>query len=84
MLLGVMLLYVGAVLCVNGIWLYGQARAAKLAPARATPRGEPGGGAIEAQPAAAAVEAHPTFIQTARLRFSTSSRASSAWPLQPP
>ncbi len=63
MLLGVMLLYVGAVLCVNGIWLYGQARAAKLAPARATPRGEPGGGAIEAQPAAAAVEAHPTFIQ---------------------
>jgi putative amide transporter protein len=33
MLLGVMLLYVGAVLLVNGIWLVGQARAAALAPA---------------------------------------------------
>jgi hypothetical protein len=32
MLLGVMLLYVGAVLCVNGIWLIGQARAAELSP----------------------------------------------------
>ncbi len=52
MLLGVMLLYVGAVLCVNGIWLYGQARAA----------GAYGGG-VEAGPAAAAVQAHPTFIQ---------------------
>jgi hypothetical protein len=29
MLLGIMLLYVGAVLCVNGIWLVGQARAAE-------------------------------------------------------
>lgn len=35
MLLGVMLLYVGAVLVVNGIWLIGQARAAALAPAGA-------------------------------------------------
>jgi putative amide transporter protein len=33
MLLGVMLLYVGVVLIVNGIWLVGQARAAALAPA---------------------------------------------------
>jgi hypothetical protein len=33
MLVGVMLLYVGAVLVVNGIWLVGQARAAALAPA---------------------------------------------------
>ena len=33
MLLAVMLLYVGAVLLVNGIWLVGQARAAELAPA---------------------------------------------------
>jgi hypothetical protein len=32
MLLGVVLLYVGAVLLVNGIWLFGQARAAALAP----------------------------------------------------
>jgi putative amide transporter protein len=49
MLLGVMLLYVGAVLCVNGIWLIGTARATAL--------GEGGGTAT------AAVEAHPTFIQ---------------------
>jgi hypothetical protein len=53
MLLGVVLLYVGAVLVVNGIWLLGQARAAE---ARPTPTA--GGGA-----AAAAVEAHPTFIE---------------------
>lgn len=33
MLLGVMLLYVGAALVMNGIWLFGQARAAQLAPA---------------------------------------------------
>ena len=33
MLLAVMLLYVGAVLLVNGIWLVGQARAAEPAPA---------------------------------------------------
>jgi hypothetical protein len=60
MLLGVMLLYVGAVLCVNGIWLVGQARAeslAKLAPAAPT------GGAAEARPSAAGIEAHPTFLQ---------------------
>jgi hypothetical protein len=47
MLLGVMLLYVGAVLVVNGIWLFGQARAAALAP----------GG--DAGPAAA----HPTLLE---------------------
>jgi hypothetical protein len=45
MLLGVVLLYVGAVLIINGIWLVGQARTAA------------GGGA------AAAAEAHPTFLQ---------------------
>ena len=33
MLLAVVLLYVGAVLGVNGIWLIGQARAAAAAPA---------------------------------------------------
>ena len=47
MLLGVVLLYVGVVLIVNGIWLIGQARA----PAAA------GGEEV------LAAEAHPTFIQ---------------------
>jgi putative amide transporter protein len=50
MLLAVVLLYVGAVLAINGIWLLGTARAAKLAPA---PAGVPG----------EAVTAHPTFIE---------------------
>ena len=62
MLLGIVLLYVGAVLLVNGIWLLGQARAAQFetapsehagagataAEARALPRGNP--------------EDHPTWI----------------------
>lgn len=67
MLLGVMLLYVGAVLIVNGIWLIGQARAAELALAQ--PAAATDGGAAESVGAArepavpAAVEAHPTFIQ---------------------
>ncbi|MCW2998642.1 MAG: transporter [Solirubrobacterales bacterium] len=52
MLLGAVLLYVGAVLCINGIWLYGQARVA--APARGGAEGA--GGAV-------AVDADPTFIQ---------------------
>src|SRR5919106_878104 len=47
MLLGVVLLYVGVVLIVNGIWLIGQARA-------------PAAAGVEAVVAA---EAHPTFIQ---------------------
>jgi putative amide transporter protein len=38
MLLGVVLLYVGAVLIVNGLWLVGQARAAEVEP---TARAEP-------------------------------------------
>jgi putative amide transporter protein len=42
MLLGVVLLYVGAVLIVNGIWLLGQARAATA--------GEGGSAAVEAHP----------------------------------
>ena len=50
MLLGVVLLYVGAVLVINGIWLVGQARAARLEPA-------PAGGPTED------VTAHPTFIE---------------------
>jgi hypothetical protein len=33
MLLGVVLLYVGAVLCINGIWLVGQARASRAGDA---------------------------------------------------
>ena len=42
MLLGVVLLYVGVVLIVNGIWLVGQARAAEAAPA--------GGGTVATNP----------------------------------
>lgn len=58
MLLAVMLLYVGAVLVVNGIWLIGQARAAEGArqPAKAA-------GDREAAPPALAVEEHPSFMQ---------------------
>jgi hypothetical protein len=69
MLLGVMLLYVGAVLIVNGIWLIGQARAAEVASAGPpVPEGPPGGapesaGARRESAVPAAVEAHPTFIQ---------------------
>ena len=69
MLLGVVLLYVGAVLVVNGIWLVGQARAASAAarvPARATAgnaaAGQELGGEIVAQPPPRA-EASPLFIQ---------------------
>jgi hypothetical protein len=47
MLLGMVLLYVGAVLAVNGIWLIGQARVAGAGD---------GGGTV-------AADAHPTFIQ---------------------
>jgi len=50
MLLGVVLLYVGAVLVINGIWLVGQARAANLPPS------------VDGGPADAAA-AHPTFIE---------------------
>jgi hypothetical protein len=50
MLLGIMLLYVGAVLGVNGIWLIGQARAAERstvrAPARRRERVAAGVGAV--------------------------------------
>jgi hypothetical protein len=52
MLLGVVLLYVGVVLIVNGLWLLGQARAAEAKP---TPTAG-GGGAV-------AVESHPTYIE---------------------
>lgn len=61
-MLGVMLLYVGAVLIVNGIWLIGQARAVELAPAARA-------GDLDAEqaarpaPDASLAEAHPTFIQ---------------------
>ena len=50
MLLGLVLLYVGAVLVINGIWLVGQARAANLAPAG-------GDGPVDV------AAAHPTFIE---------------------
>jgi putative amide transporter protein len=52
MLLGVVLLYVGVVLIVNGIWLLGQARVA----AAAAPTGAGGGAAV-------AAESHPTFLE---------------------
>jgi putative amide transporter protein len=70
MLLGIVLLYVGAVLVVNGIWLIGQAMAAEASPAPARgPRegaagveaaGGPGQGTATA---AATAEASPVFIQ---------------------
>jgi putative amide transporter protein len=53
MLLGVVLLYVGVVLIVNGIWLLGQARVAQAA---AAPAGAGGGAAV-------AAESHPTFLE---------------------
>jgi hypothetical protein len=61
MLLGMVLLYVGAVLVINGIWLVGQARAAAPAPAPAGP-GEPvlAGGDVPVTRRAA--EDHPAFI----------------------
>jgi putative amide transporter protein len=63
MLLGVMLLYVGAVLVVNGIWLVGQARAAQFETApHERARGDVGGTAPVAG-AAVSADAHPTFIQ---------------------
>jgi hypothetical protein len=52
MLLGVVLLYVGAVLVINGIWLIGQARVA-----------EPTAAGTAVAVAVAEAEAHPTFIQ---------------------
>jgi putative amide transporter protein len=58
MLLGVVLLYVGAVLVINGIWLVGTARAAaRLRPATAGGTAE---GLITAEEETAA---DPTFIQ---------------------
>ncbi len=67
MLLGMVLLYVGAVLVINGIWLVGTARAAAAARA-AVPvgAGEPpiaGEEALMAEPRAAeAIERHPVTI----------------------
>ena len=60
MLLAVVLLYVGAVLGVNGIWLIGQARAAAVAPAPAAV-GE--GGRGDPAPAPSAAERSPLFLQ---------------------
>ncbi|MEU7810825.1 AmiS/UreI family transporter [Pseudonocardia sp. NPDC049154] len=72
MLLAVVLLYVGAVLAVNGIWLVGQARAAEEAervPAHAAAvAGEPAEvpssvGGRGAEPASARRERSPLFLQ---------------------
>ena len=63
MLLGVMLLYVGAVLVVNGIWLLGQARATER-PRRAVAAAQPETpGEAARTPSPPAVAAHPAFIQ---------------------
>ncbi|HET9897829.1 MAG TPA: AmiS/UreI family transporter [Streptosporangiaceae bacterium] len=69
MLLGVVLLYVGAVLAVNGIWLIGQARAAAaarsvrpVAAAEAAAGQELGGEQVAIAPVARA-ERSPAFIQ---------------------
>jgi putative amide transporter protein len=60
MLLAVVLLYVGAVLVINGIWLVGQARAATAAaPAPASV----GGRGAEPAAVASEPETHPTFMQ---------------------
>jgi putative amide transporter protein len=61
MLLGLVLLYVGAVLVINGIWLLGQARAAEAVAATTPAPGEPAV-AGEAR-AVLAAESHPAFIQ---------------------
>jgi putative amide transporter protein len=63
MLLGVMLLYVGAVLVVNGIWLLGQARAAQFETSPAERARSDASGAAPVAGGAVAVEDHPTFIQ---------------------
>jgi putative amide transporter protein len=59
MLLGVVLLYVGAVLVVNGIWLIGQARAAAAVPNPAATTEA----ATVSNPALTRAEASPLFIQ---------------------
>jgi hypothetical protein len=61
MLLAVVLLYVGAVLGVNGLWLIGGARAAAAAAVPAAV-GEAGGGGDSA-PALSAAERSPLFLQ---------------------
>jgi hypothetical protein len=61
MLLGMVLLYVGAVLVINGIWLVGTARAAEAVATTTPAPGEPAV-AGEAR-AVAAAEAHPVFIK---------------------
>lgn len=57
MLLAVMLLYVGAVLVVNGIWLIGQVRPAEAREAATAADVREGG------PPTPAVAVHPTFMQ---------------------
>lgn len=63
MLLAVVLLYVGAVLGVNGIWLIGQARAAAPAPAPAAAGAGGGRGDPAPAPGPTAAERSPLFLQ---------------------
>ena len=67
MLLGIVLLYVGAVLCINGIWLIGQAsaaEAAEVAPDReSAPDVSASVGGRGRQAALARAEASPLYIE---------------------
>jgi hypothetical protein len=63
MLLGVMLLYVGAVLVVNGIWLVGQARAPEPVPVAAGAEAPALGGGAGAEPAPPARKESSLLIQ---------------------
>jgi hypothetical protein len=63
MLLAVVLLYVGAVLGVNGIWLIGQARAAAPTPAPAAAGAGGGRGDPAPAPGPTAAERSPLFLQ---------------------
>jgi len=62
MLLGMVLLYVGAVLVINGIWLVGQARAAAVTRAAEAGPGEPVLAGGDVPVTRRSPEDHPAFI----------------------
>jgi putative amide transporter protein len=63
MLLGMVLLYVGAVLVINGIWLVGQARAAAVTRAAEAGPGEPVLAGGDVPVTRRSPEDHPVFIK---------------------
>jgi hypothetical protein len=63
MLLGMVLLYVGAVLAINGIWLVGQARAAAVTRAAEAGPGEPVLAGGDVAVTRRSPEDHPVFIK---------------------